>query len=299
VGHPVTVQVITLADPSRGLSSQIWPRPGIAFQGLNVAATTRPVSEQRQGGFGADDTTSQLDDAAVTLSLAFYANTRALLDELGQYCHPAARPVLTVTDTEWAQPRHLVLRFDSGNAPIELGKPTWREGSYAWRAPAGIWQGPVQSLTIAPILTAISTGLTWGVTGATWTTAGAVWPATTTPPASQALSAGNCAVPWTGTIYGPCTGPALYNDTTGQVLGFTTGLSLDLGEFITIDSTGIVQYGGSADPASSALGVVDYLADGFAWWQIQPGVNVIRYLPASADGASTAALSWSPGWIPT
>ncbi len=131
-------------------------------------------------------------------------------------------------------------------------------------------------------------GLGFGLTGLPIT------PATLTG-SPVVVSGGNVAVPWTGKLYGPCSGPELANDTAGGTIRFTTALALAAGEFVALDSrmrTALL----NNDSSQSVLGFLDFSAS--TWWQMQPGSNSIRYSPNSATSSSEAVVLFQTGWIP-
>ena len=84
----------------------------------------------------------------------------------------------------------------------------------------------------------LTTGLEFGPSaGLVVTSVGFVFPATDAPSPSQVTSEGNAASQWQAYLYGPCSGPRLANDTTGQTLEFTTDMPpLALGDYILLDS---------------------------------------------------------------
>jgi hypothetical protein len=291
----MTISSLVLSDPDRGITSQVMPRPGVAFQGLSAAGTVRAVTESRQGGHGTRDTTASFDDAAVTLTLRLWQNTRALLDEFAAFLHPAARPVLVVTDTEWAQPRQLQLRFDSGNSPVELGVGQTRNVQYAWRAPAGVWEAAAQVSVNAPaIIEGDTGGLLWTTTGISWTTAGVLWVPGSAASPPQVISPGNVESEWQAILYGPATAPALANDVTGLTLQFTEDTTLAATDFILLDSaTRSALLNGN--PGSPVVGQIDFTAPS-DWWRIQPGVNIIRYYPDSGSASTQAQVTFRPAW---
>jgi hypothetical protein len=261
-----------------------------------VAATVRAVTEPRTGGHGSRDSTRNLDDGAVSLTLRLYSGTRALLDEFGAYLHPAARPVLTVTDDEWGKPRQVTLRFDAGNSPIELGAGRTRSIQYQWRAPAAVWEADSQTVIIGSSIP-VATGVTWDQSGLSWTTVGLAWPASSQPSPSQISSAGNIESEFTALLRGPCTAPRLFNDTTGQALQFKSTLTLALGDYVAIDTrNNSAQLNGDPSPSASVLSNLDY--QGSDWWRMQPGLNVIRYAPIAADAGSVAEITFSESWMP-
>jgi hypothetical protein len=292
----VTVSSLVLSDPARGITSQLVPRQGVAFQGLSAAGTVRAVVESRQGGHGTRDSTRSFDDAAVSLQLRFYSGTRALLDEVGSFLHPAARFFMVVSDTEWpAGPRQLYLRYDSGNSPIELGKGLVRDVQYSWRGPHGVWEAAVPVSTALPaIIEDDNGGLTVTTSGLTTTNVGLTVAAGSSPSSSLVQSAGNVEADWQAILYGPATGPKLGNDTAGRTLEFTDNLVLSATDFVLLDSASQSALL-NGDPGGSVLGLLNFPTSD--WWLMQPGLNQVRYYPTVAGSSSTQAqLTFSPAW---
>lgn len=293
----MTVTAITLVDPVSGLTVPIMPADGVAAQVLDVAAPARAVEEDRAGAHGSYDTTRFLTAAAVSLSLLLFNGTtqtpEKFLDQLGPLLTPALRPYLIVNNDQWDQPRQLTVRYDSVSKP--LSDVTNWPVQVSWKAPAGVWEGAVLTAAAIQSFIASTTGLEFGPsTGLVVTSAGYVFPATSAPSPSQVTSEGNAASQWQAYLYGPCTGPRLANDSAGLTLEFTTDLTLNAGDYVLLDSSSQSAYLNS-DPHSSVLQFLNFSTSD--WWLIQPGLNIIRYYPSSADAGSEAQLSFRPAWL--
>lgn len=294
----MTVTTITLTDPDQGISTVLKPRDGIAYQGMQVTGVPRAVTESRTGGDGMLDSTSALDDAAVTLSLSLYSTPGALMDEIGQYLHPSRRPLLIVGDTEWAQDRQLMLRTDSPSTPRELGKGLRRDLAYSWRAPNGIWEqaGDLAQFTVPVTLPATDGVHVDAAAGLHVATDGLHMKSTGSVGEYVADNPGTEPVQWTGFLYGPASSLKLANDTAGYTLAFTEDVALGVGDYVQIDSTGQALLNG--DPSSSVLSNLDYSVDGFGWWLMQGGQNLLRYFPDNASAGAEAVIFCRPGWYP-
>lgn len=293
----MAVTAVTLTDPVSGYNVPVWPATGVSAQTLDVAAPARAVSEDRVGAHGSYDTTRYLSAAAVSLSLMLFprgAQTPELfLDALGPLLNPALRPVLTVTDDQWATSRQLTLRYDSMSKPLTTR--AFQPVQISWQAPAGVWESSVLSSAVIQSFIASTTGFEFGSSGAVITSAGYVFPPSSQPGPSQVISTGNAASQWQALLYGPCTGPRLANDTTGQTLEFTTGLNLNLGDYVLLDSaTQTAQLNSDPSPSASVLKYLNFATSD--WWLVQPGLNICRYYPASADAGSQAQLSFRAAW---
>jgi hypothetical protein len=299
----LTVVSITLHDPDTGLTSQVWPRLGVAYQGYQVQGTPRAVTESRTGGDGTVDATRNLDDAAISLNLRLYATPQALMDEFAAFLHPRRRPLLIVEDTEWAQPRQLLLRSDTHTTPREVGTGITRNVQFQWRGPNGMWEQTGDLLEFAVPVTLPATdglhvqasgGLHFPSTGLDVKPTGAVGE-------YEAVNPGSEDVPWQGFLYGPCVGPKIANDSVfnadgsqGQALEFTDDVVLQAGDYLWLDSTGQALI--NSDPDSSVLTSLDTGTSD--WWPIQPGTNLLRYYPTTGSAGAVALIYCRPGWYP-
>jgi hypothetical protein len=294
------ITAITLVDPDRGLSSVVMPRTGIAWQGLDVVAAVRAQTDARVGGHGAIDSTLYADAAAVTLTLHLMYPVRALLDELGQFCNPAARPYLVVSDDEWDGDRQVRLRFTTTAKPIALGQGLDRDAQYQWVAPDGLWVDTVQQEADIPASAASTTGLDFTATTGmdVKPTTGIDFPASTTAADSLVTVGGDVAPPWVARLYGPCTGPKLYNDTAGgQGVVFLDGLVLAAGQYVELNSRDRTA-NLLSDPGQPQLAFLDFAHT--TWWDLVAGaVNSIRYVPSAiGGGGAIAQLLFNPARMP-
>ena len=293
----MAVTAISLVDPVSGLSVVIMPADGVAAQVLDVSAPARAVEEDRAGAHGSYDTTRFLSAAAVSLSMLLFLGVtqtpEKFLDALGPLLTPALRPYLVVTNDQWSQPRQLTVRFDSSAKP--LSDPTSWPVQVSWKAPNGVWEASNLLAAVVQAFIASSTGFVFDVPGAVITSAGYVFPATSAPSPSTVTSEGNAPSQWTASLYGPCTAPAWANDTAGLTLEFTSGLTLNAGDYVALDSraqTALL----NSDPNSSVLQFLNFATSN--WWLISPGLNTLRYYPASASPGAQANLSFRPSWLP-
>lgn len=296
----MTYVSITLTDPVSGLSVPIMPADGVAAQTLDVAAPARAVSEDRVAAHGSYDTTRYLSAAAVSLSLLLYPGVtqtpEKFWDAIAPLLNPGLRPVLVASNDQWPTPRQLTVRYDSTAKPFS--DPTNWPVQISWQAPAGVWESSVLSSAVIQSFIAATTGFEFDAgTGAVITSAGYVFPASTQPGPSQVISTGNAPSQWQALLYGPCVGPRLANDTTGQTLEFGTGLVLNLGDYVLLDSaTQSAQLNSDPSPSASVLKYLNFATS--TWWQITPGLNICRYYPASADAGAQAQISFRAAWMP-
>jgi hypothetical protein len=292
---------MVLADAVSGLSSVLQPRDGVSVMTLDVQPGVRAQSDAVPGGDGENDVTQFLGSAAATLTLRLWTSAATgltpedFLDEIMPLLSPARRPVLTVTNDQWAAPRTLTLRFDSKTAPVD--NPVSTDVAISWKVPAGVWQDAAVVEYDVNAQVASATGLIMTVTTGLRmqpTTGLDIPPVSTSGGDTMAVAVGSASPPWTARLYGPCTGPKLANDTTGGDIVFTDSLVLAAGQYVLLDSaarTALLL----SDPAQSQLGLLDFAHT--SWWRLAPGVtNLIRYHPTS--GAGQAQLIFFPARIP-
>lgn len=295
----MTYTAISLTDPVSGLSVPILPADGVSAQILDVAVPARAVTEDRVAAHGSYDTTRYLSAAAVSLSLLLYPGVtqtpEKFWDAIGPLLNPGLRPALVVANDQWPTgPRQLTVRYDSTAKPFS--DPTNWPVQISWQAPAGVWESAALTTAVIQSLIASTTGFEFGSSGAVITSAGYVFPATSQPSPSQVISAGNATSQWQALLYGPCTGPRLANDSTGQTIEFGTGLNLNLGDYVLLDSaTQSAQLNSDPSPSASVLQFLNFATSD--WWLVQPGLNILRYYPASADPGSQAQLSFRAAWF--
>lgn len=90
------------------------------------------------------------------------------------------------------------------------------------------------------------------------------------------------------TIAGPCSNPTLYNDATGEKLGFA--LTLLAGDVLTIDCAARTVVQGSNTNKMAAL------TTGSKFWGLNPGSSTLRFT-ADAYDAGSATVTWHSAYI--
>jgi hypothetical protein len=288
-----------LSDPATGLSVVIGPRDGVAKATLDVQPSVRAVSDSVVSGDGTNDITEFADAAAVTLSLLLSTSAAGVtpedfLDEIAPLLAPYRRPVLVVGNDQWTGTRQLAVRLDSKTAPVD--NPVTTAVAISWKVPSGTWQETAGQEYDIPAAFTPTTGLHFKpTTGLHFTiTTGMHFPAGNSPGEAIVTVGGSMRPPWTARLYGPCTGPKIANDTTGDQIIFTDGLVLGAGEYVELDSQARTALKLS-DPAQSQLGFLDFANS--EWLTLEPGANLIRYFPSSGSGA-VAQLLFSNAWLP-
>jgi hypothetical protein len=290
---------MVLTDPARGLSYTLYPSDAVKVADFEVTATVRAVSEDRAQADGALDTTAFLSAAAVTIDLAAInigTPVGPTMDQMAGLLLPFARPYLVVTDTEWASPRQIRVRFDSHTHPYE--QDNYRAVQLAFKAPRGVWEDTaIQQFTLAADVTDTTGFVFTDTAGAVVTdTAGFVFQPSTSAGSSIITVAGNARPAWRARLYGPAAGPVLTNDSTGQSLAFTGSLTLGAGDYLELDSgnrTALLL----SQPDASRLAFMDFGAS--EWFPFDPGLNRVRYHAASGTtGGSICQVTIYPVWLP-
>lgn len=267
----------------------LLPRAGLKVQGLDVPqAAPREQVEPRVDDDGECDTTSFFGATSCSLELLAEQTPELFRSELDAFLHPRTRPYLVATDDEWAQARRLRLRISQRTDPRTTQLPrTMRRIQVQWRVPDGVWEAAEETTVPdigadVPATTGMSFPMSFPVSFAPTMSVGT----------QIVTNVGAVPSHFTARLYGPCTGPALYNQTTGEVIAFTSALVLGAGEYVEIDTRDRTAYlnGGTV----SRLNQIDFTAT--SWWRLEPGDNELRYAPTSASAGAAAVITYRPAW---
>lgn len=88
-------------------------------------------------------------------------------------------------------------------------------------------------------------------------------------------------------IYGPCTSPAIWNDTQGKVLVFS-GITIATGSFLEVETRyHTIRLNG--DVNADRYNFLDFTTS--RWWTLNPHDNVLRFVPASAGVGSIVEVT--------
>lgn len=275
----------------------IHPRDGIAPHSLDAGSPqVREVSEDRTDDDGTRDSTVLFGPRAVSLEVQVYedpARITDILDELKSFLHPRSRPYLYVTRDGWAQERRIRLRVDQFSEPYAGYISSLQQTVQAqWKAPDGIWESADLVTETINADIAATVGLDWPIT----------FPISFEPTSASGAgvveNAGGVPAHFVARLYGPCTGPELTNETTGETIRFRggdTGLIIAAGDYVEINTRDRTAYLLSLTDASR-LSYVDYTVT--SWWRIEPGENLIRYHPSDSAGPGSAAvIEYRPAWL--
>jgi hypothetical protein len=284
----VALTSLRLVDGSREMV--LHPRTDFFLTGMDVPLpAVRAVAEDRTDDDGSRDSTARHGARAASLEFRAFDTPMALVDELTSYLHPAARPYLHMADDEWGGERRLQLRVDQFSGPMSRTSHVYRDVQAQWVAPDGIWEA------VEPVSFTVNAD-TGELTGRTYPlTFPRTYPVTTAAGALEHTNLGSTWAHFTARLYGPCNGPRLTNDTTGESLVFTEDLVVAAGEYVEIDTQDrTALYLSQA--GASRLNQVDFAAS--SWWRLARGVNRLRYHPVSGVEAGCAAVGeYHPVWL--
>lgn len=257
---------------------------GIACESLDLGhPNVRAVVADRPGAHGTIDETRYFGARSVALKLNVFAGTygsrRAILDRIAPFCDPGRRSVIRYEDPTGGGTRALDVRAGDASAP--LTNPTLTEMAVSWIVPAGLIYADDSKTETAQPFTEVAPGLTFD----------AMFPASFpsfTSSAAALLNEGTLDAHWTAELYGPFTGPALINRTTGEGLYFP-GLTIAAGDYLHLDSLQrTVTVNGIA--TATRYGYLDFVNS--TWWTLGPGETMVEFSPASSAPPASATIQW-------
>lgn len=284
---------VKLVDGSREMVLLPRMSEGVRLVGMSAPfPDVREVTEDRTDDDGTRDTTSLFGARAVSVELLVTKNPRSIEDELSRFMHPRSRPYLVVADEGWSGPRRLRLRSSGMDAPLEVDLPQrMRRIQAQWRAPDGVWESDdVSSSTVGADVDSDG-GLSFPVEFPLG------WAATQASGVTLLSNIGSVPAHFTARLYGPCSGPRLINQTTGEEITFESSLTLAAGDYIEIDTrerTAFLTVNGS-DSQVGRLNFVNFEVT--SWWRIEPGQQAVRYAPPLASAGAAAVIEWRAQWL--
>ncbi|MCW2904932.1 MAG: hypothetical protein JWO67_7197 [Streptosporangiaceae bacterium] len=282
---------VRLVDGLREMS--LYPREGIEPGSLDVGfPDVREVVEPRADDDGDNDSTSLFGSRAVSLDMVVYEEPyqiSRLVDELKSFLHPRTRPYLYVGDDGWDQERRVRLRVSQFTEPYTgYVSAVQRSVQAQWKAPDGIWESAdVTEVTVrADIVSTV--GISFPASFPISFTA------TQASGASEVSNDGGVPAHFTARLYGPCTGPRLVNETTGEEIRFTSSLTLAPGEYVEVNTRDRSAFLLSM-ASQSRLNALDFAVT--SWWRVEPGQQQVRYAPLGASDGAAAAIEYRAAWL--
>lgn len=267
------------------------PAVGLWLTGLDVGfPDVRDQVDEAVDADGTTDRTIRHGAKAVTLELVAPAPGAAVaVTRLRRWLHPARRPWLHYTP-EGEPPQRIRLRTAQHAAPLaQLSSRGRIEASAQWRAPDGRGETVAESVAVANPAD--------GETGRTYPwVAPRVYPETSGLGTATAVNAGTAAAWPVIRVYGPCTGPRVANETTGERLEFTAGLAVPAGVYLELDHRNrTARVNSSGAVGDSRLTDLDFAVS--RWFDLPPGGNTIRFYPATHDRPCQAHVVWHDAYL--
>jgi hypothetical protein len=270
----------------------LYPRmdDGLVLLGIDAPGPgIRAVSTPRTDDDGEDDTTELYGATSCAVRLLATATPAAWRDELGGYLHPASRPYLVVSDDEWAQVRRLRLRSSDWSDPRDADQaPEHRNILVQWRVPDGGWEADDEATVTLSSDIPSSVGFSFPITFPL------TLDATSSGGSLQTVNVGNAPAHIVARLYGPCSAPRLINDSTGEEIVFTTDLVLTAGQYIEISTRNKTAYLLS-EVTASRTNMIDFSAN--TWWQLQKGLQSLRFTGTDSSTGSQAVIYYRPVWL--
>lgn len=268
----------------------------------NVREDISPIPDRD----GAWDDTLWFGQRVVSIRGTMMAGTPAgsrsrVYDSLAPFLVPAVRPVLTVAIDADVAPRTITLRASQLSAPANEIMASDFQAQWVSADPA-LYSAQANETVVAPA------GLGYGrhytdppdtgtVTNTSQWKPNRRYPLMAGTVSAIATNAGTLNVSPVVQIFGPCSNPAIYNDTVGtrfQVGSSANPFSLAAGEVVTVDARQRIVYLGT-DPTNSRYSYVDFATS--TWPVLVPGQNVIRYVPDTAQATSYATVTWNDAYL--
>lgn len=250
----------------------------------------RAVVEPRVEADGTFDHTAYFGARAVVASILAFAapgvSVEDRLDAVRRYLRPWARFALHWTPVGSTVPRRIVVRVNTHD--VVISDPRYVQTTLALVAPSGLMESVDEhTVTLSPAAIGVELGRTYNLTF------NRVYPASTGGPSEVIVhNAGTAATLWRAQLYGPCTDPKLFNNTSGQTLAFT-GLTLPRGVYVELVPEDHTAYLNS-DPT---LSVYDRLTLDSTWWSLESGDNRIAFAPSAFDTGAVAVITWRDAWL--
>ncbi len=248
----------------------------------------RSVTQARTDRSGTTDRTRLHGARALTVDLTIFGpGTWALLDELLAFCHPSARPLLLLDNSDWPAPRRVRLRTEQVSAPAIAEMLDGVAVQMSWVAPDGVLEAADElSATVMASGGAGSVGIRYPVRyPLTYAPGGGSGIVTVTNPGTAPASP-------VARLYGPHTGPELVLDGVGS-LSFP-GLAIAAGDYLEVDfAAHTARVNGLPD--ASRYGALDFATA--TWWALPPGSSSVRFTPDNYAGAAQALLTYRPTYL--
>jgi hypothetical protein len=246
--------------------------------------TVRAVVDVRAGADGTYDSTAYFGNRTVSMFLRAVGNRRVAFEQLSRFLRPITRPYLyfTVDGVE----RRIRLRANARSSAF-AGTPNSQEFLAQWVAPDGVIEAVTETVAIAVATSGAEDGRTYDLTFDRSYAASDPVGSVTVTNAGTTFAQG-----LQFQLFGPCTNPEIDNLSTGEKLRFVTTLSAAQWLQINVrDKT--VRLNGLA--SQNRYNTLDFAVS--TWFELPPGVSLLRYSPDSSSAGSFARVSFRSSWI--
>lgn len=250
----------------------------------------REQVRNRTGASGTYDATQFFGSRAVALDVRLAAAPAKKVDALNKLLHPRRRTYLVVNDSDWSPvtTRRVLLRTAQWGGEIISTGSWFRTVQLQWVAPLGVWESE-SAFTYTVDASIGDTGRSYDLVYPR------SYPATGGVGLTQFTNPGNTDSDFVARLYGPCVGPRLTNNVTGESIVFKDSFSLGSGEYVELDVANTTAYLNS-DPSLTRMNFVDFAQT--TWFQVIPGFNAIRYNPVGGvDPGCIAEITFRPTWL--
>lgn len=283
-------EVRRLVDPELG-TLELTRANGYKVSDINIGfPAARDVVTHRVNAHGVDDSTAFYGARAVSMTVVVMdgvgVSRRVALDRLRAFASPARRPVLFFNDDDLTSEPDRMVRLRGNQLGSPLTNPILSITQVQWVAPEGIIESAIEQVVTASATAEVEAGRTY--------------PRTYDLTYPSITSIGSAAVTNDGTepaapilrLWGPCTDPKVINLATMETLELT-GLSLTAEQYVEVDvrEATVRLQGKSTQNLYTSLTL-----DSALWW-LQPGVNDVRYSPATWSGDARAQIIYRHSWI--
>jgi len=258
---------------------------GWFVQSLDVGyPSVRQVADNRSDADGTYDSTQYFGARTVSMFLRAKGDRRVAFETLSKFLRPSTRPILffTVDGTE----RRLRLR-PNARSSVFVGSPNSQEFLAQWVAPSGLIEAVTTTVVLADATGSVEAGREYDLEF------DRDYPASSPVGSVVAVNAGTAsAQDFVIQLFGPCTNPRFENLTTGQQLRFVTTLTGSQWLEISVrDRT--VRLNGLV--AQNRYNTLDFATS--EWFDLPPGVSLLRYRPDTLTAGSFARVSFRSSWI--
>ncbi|HSS11143.1 MAG TPA: hypothetical protein VLL25_14750 [Acidimicrobiales bacterium] len=264
---------------------------GLIVTDINLGGpAVREVTAALPTRDGNYDTTRLLGPRVVTITgnavASALGSRQKALDNLARYCIAATRPRLVYTLSDDTAPRAVTLRASAWSAPYTI--PDRSEVAVSWVAPDPViysleihdrWWQPEAPLGGRPYNMTFDRRYPQAFGGSGIATL---------------INAGNYQTWPLLRIYGPCTDPAVYWQPPAVGAIVTTGLTVDRGDYLEVDTFE------QAVTLNGLAGASRYDRLDFArtrWAPLAAGSTALRFSPGLFTEPCTILAEWADAWL--